>query len=143
MPLPAEYLQSLTAIIGSSKRSIAGALGRQLETLFSAVGVTVDEIPSSLGFREAVDSRASERAKASEFRKIAKAKNPLDPSVCSVSALVVLNARARKTWAKRLAVLPLNRKYHLIGVEWDMLSEWQQNSVREMALDLAREHQLT
>lgn len=141
MSLQVEYLQSLIAIISPSKRSIASELGRQLETLFSAVGVPVDEDSSSIEFREAVDSRPSERDKASEFRKIAKAKNPLDPSVCSVSALGMLNARARKTWAKRLAVRPLNRKYHLIGVEWDMLSEWQQNSVREMALDLAREHQ--
>jgi len=142
--LPLGALQNIVRIIRREhprfyvgRRSLR-RIDQDLYALLSAVGAKVGDDEYSVAFREAADTKPSNYAMADVFRKIASADNPLSPEVCSVDALVHLEAAARKRWAANHEVAP-NRPYHLIRRAWEELSEWEQSGVREMALKLAHD----
>ena len=143
MKFPRQYFDRLTAIVRKDK--LKAIIDREefqerMEALLAAVAApyTGDKFVSD--FRKAADDRVTDKQLADQFKKIAKANDPLDPQVCCVDALVRLEALARKRWAEHLKRSLLNRSYHLIKVDWDQLTDWQQVSVREMARELEKEH---
>jgi len=140
--LPDKALRRITAILCresarfTPSRKVLREIDQRIISVLGAIGADVSEDEYSVAFREAADSLPTPRDRAEEFRKIASAEIPLDPSVCSARSLVLLEAKAREIWAYRLASSPLNRPHHLIRAAWDELPEWQQDSVREIAQSL-------
>lgn len=145
--LPDIVLRRIAAILcRESPRFIPGRkilreIDQRIYSLLSAIGAKVSDTECSVAFLEAAEAIPTPWERAEEFRRIAVAENPLSPEVCSSSALVSLNAQASERWADRLESTPLNRPYHLIRVDWDVLPEWQKQSVREIARDLEAEYQ--
>ena len=140
--LPNSVLRRITAILCREsqrfipRRKALREIDQRIISVLGAIGAHVSDDEYSVAFREASDSLPTPRARADEFRRIATAEDPLDPAVCSVRSLIHMEDQARKIWAHRLALQPLNRPYHLIRVAWDELPEWQQDSVREIAQSL-------
>lgn len=140
--LPDKALRRITAILCresarfTPSRKVLREIDQRIISLLGAIGAHVSDDEYSVAFREAADLLPTPRDRADEFRRIASAQNPLDPSVCSARSLVLLEANAREIWADRVASRPLNGPYYLIRAAWDELPEWQQDSVREIAQSL-------
>lgn len=145
--LPNLVLKKIAAILRAEapklvvRKKLLRELDRRIFALLGAIGANVSDDEHSVALREASDAIPSPRQRAEEFRRIARADNPLDPAVCSPDALVRMEALARERWAEILEHVPHNRAYNLIHVDWDMLPRWQQGNVRKIARDLAAKYQ--
>ena len=143
--LPESGLRSIASIIRRQSprfavtRKALRDLDQRICALLIAIGSTVIEDEYSRAFREAVEAIPTARETNQAFYRIANAPNPLDPAICSARGLAALNRLARVRWPGRPEFQILNRAHHLIGVTWDELAKWQQESVRQMALELAED----
>lgn len=141
--LPYRLLRSLVSIVRKENRGfrptrkILRRLEHQILALVTAIGVPLGD-EYSAAFSEAVAALPTPRQEAEEFRKIARATDPLEPNTCSSRALVALNAIARDRWVTQPGYEPENIRYPLIKVRWSDLAVWQQASIREIAYELAK-----
>ena len=75
------------------------------------------------------------------FRRIARARDPFADKAGYDLALPELNAKAGRRWAERIRRGTLGRAGPLLGVRWADLSDDERDDIRQMARELARNHQ--
>ena len=116
-------------------------LERQLFDLFRAVGLPVDDSEEAQLFRELCEDDPTHAKLAKIFRRMARAKDPFVDKANYDLALPQLNAKARVRWARRIRHGALGRAHPLLGARWTDLSDSERADIREMARELARNHQ--
>jgi hypothetical protein len=144
--LPSEVLSELVDILRDAFPGLELNMGEIGEidhgafALLRAIGARINDGEFSAAFREAVNALPSPRDKATAFEKIASAANPLDPNICSASALFDLRTAALERWEGLRRLAPSIRTYHLFCETWEELPDWQQREVRVIARELYEFH---
>src|SRR4051794_14047609 len=95
----------------------------KLHDLLSAVGVPVDNSEAAQLWREVVGERQSHKELALAFRAIARAQDPLAPTMYHDDVLAGLNATARSRWSRRDRNRQPGCPRSLVGMSWARLDD--------------------
>ena len=119
-------------------RGLRDELERDLLSLIHAAGLAHDGSEASLIWHELESDAPSHQQLAAGFTAMAKAANPLDPSVCKPELRPGLNALIRTRWAPRWKRERRNAEPSLRTLDWGALSAAEKEEIRAMARHLAR-----
>lgn len=132
---PTGYFENLCLLLrkAGARKINRTDLHSRIEAVLLATGVADDGSEYAKAFNEAKKGLSDDAKLAREFSAIARAQNPLSPTICKRQHRSRLSARAR-------GLREFKSDRSLLTTSWEELNRDQQREVKKLARSLAEYH---